>query len=89
MSTSGRVRHYFRATDDGDAILRGAGPTLSVPEAGVCFGLGEAQSYALARQGEFPVRTIKLGARLRVPTAEVRRELGLPVEPADTEAVAS
>jgi hypothetical protein len=53
---------------------------MSVPEAGVCIGLGETAARTKARQGEFPVRVLQLGRKSRVPTADVRRYLGLSVE---------
>jgi hypothetical protein len=80
MTTSKRDRRHYCATDDADAILAAAGPTMSVPEAGVCFGLGESKARILARRGEFPVRVLQLGSHYRVPTADVRRALGLSTE---------
>ena len=50
-------------------------PTVSVPEAGAAFGLGYTASYEAAKRGDLP--TIRLGRRLVVPTATLRRMLGL------------
>jgi len=55
-------------------------PTLSVPDAGrMAFDLGRAASYEAAKRGELP--TIVIGRRVRVPTAQLRRRLGLDVDP--------
>jgi excisionase family DNA binding protein len=53
-------------------------PTLGVEEAGRLLGLGRSGAYACVQRGQLPV--IRLGRKLRVPTAELRRLLGLPVE---------
>lgn len=76
-----------RRPADAAAILNGAGPTISVPEAGAAFGLSERTARGLVQRGEFPVRVLRIGRLVRVPTADVRRKLGLPVEPAGTEQV--
>ena len=43
----------------------------------ICFGLSRNASYAAAGRGDFP--TIKVGRLLKVPTAALRRQLGLEV----------
>jgi hypothetical protein len=49
--------------------------TLSVPRAGrVAFDLGRSASYAAAQNGQIP--TIKIGGRIRVPTARLLELLG-------------
>lgn len=53
-------------------------PTIGVEEAGRWIGLGRSASYDAAGRGEIP--TIKIGRRLVVPTALLRRMLGLPVD---------
>ncbi|MGA7805443.1 DNA-binding protein [Bradyrhizobium sp.] len=51
-------------------------PTASVPDVGrVCFGLCRGASYEAANRGDFP--TIRVGRLLKVPTAPLRRQLGL------------
>ena len=51
-------------------------PTASVPEVGrICFDLSRNGSYDAAARGDFP--TIQIGRLLRVPTALLRRQLGL------------
>jgi predicted DNA-binding transcriptional regulator AlpA len=51
--------------------------TVNVTTAGRALGIGRDKAYALVRQGEFPVRTLPLGSTVRVPTAELRRLLGV------------
>lgn len=55
--------------------------TLSVPEAGDVLGLGRNKAYELARQGEFPVRVLKIGSRYRVSRADLERYLGITDDP--------
>jgi hypothetical protein len=59
------------------ALLADAGPTVSVPLAGRCMGLHRATAYEKAARGELGVTVLRLGRTLRVPTAELRRVLGL------------
>lgn len=51
--------------------------TISVPEAGAVLGLGRGTAYELARQGEFPVRVLKIGSRYRISRADLNRYLGI------------
>jgi excisionase family DNA binding protein len=50
-------------------------PTMTISEAGKVFGMCRNKAYAAAAKGEIP--TIKFGGSLRVPTAVVRKQLGL------------
>jgi hypothetical protein len=51
-------------------------PTAPVPEVGrVVFGLSRNTSYQAAQKGDLP--TIRIGRTLHVPTAWVRKTLGL------------
>lgn len=53
-------------------------PILSVPEAGrLAFNLSNSAAYAAAKRGELP--TIKVGRRIVVPTAALRRLLGMDI----------
>lgn len=54
-------------------------PTMTVPEAGRVFGLSRAASYQAAKRGEIPSK--RIGKRLHVPTAEIRKMLGLNPTP--------
>jgi hypothetical protein len=56
-------------------------PTAPVPDVGrVCFGLGRNASYEAAKRGDFKV--VRLGRLIVVPTAPLRRQLGLDPEQA-------
>jgi hypothetical protein len=51
-------------------------PLMRIPEAGrKAYGLSRAASYAAAARGEIP--TIRQGRRKLVPTAKLRRMLGM------------
>ncbi|MDP9476254.1 MAG: helix-turn-helix domain-containing protein [Actinomycetota bacterium] len=62
-------------------------PVMSVEEAGRELGLGRSASYEAVRRGEIP--SLRLGKRRVVPTAALRRLLGLDVDDAPVEAGAS
>jgi helix-turn-helix protein len=49
--------------------------TTSVPDAGKLIGIGRNAAYEAARRGDIP--TIKIGKRVVVPTALLKRMLGL------------
>ena len=54
-------------------------PTANVPDVGrVCFGLSRNGSYDAAKRGDFP--TMNVGRLKKVPTAALRRLLGLAKE---------
>jgi predicted DNA-binding transcriptional regulator AlpA len=59
-------------------ILATAEPTVSLVEAGMVIKIGRSKAYEMARRGEFPVPVLRLGRRLRVPTAALRELVGLP-----------
>ena len=48
--------------------------TVTVERAASILGIGRSSAYALARSGELP--TLRLGRRLVVPVAGLRRLLG-------------
>lgn len=54
-------------------------PTLTIVEAGGILGLCKSSAYDAVHRGELPV--IKIGRRLLVPTAALRRMLALDDEP--------
>lgn len=84
-----RSRSYYRPINAA-AILAAAGTTMSIPESSACLGITESTGYLLVQAGEFPVPVLRLGRQWRVPTAGVRKALGLPVEPtADIEQVSA
>lgn len=49
--------------------------SVDVPTAGrVCWDLGRNASYAAAARGEIP--TVRIGKKIRVPVAQLLRQLG-------------
>ncbi len=52
-----------------------ARPTVTVEEAAELLGISRPSAYAAAKSGELP--TIRYGRRILVPTAALRRQLGL------------
>ncbi len=61
------------------AIETTTAAVLTVPEAGQILGIGRAASYAAAKRGEIP--TIRIGGRIVVPTAALRRLLAIDDTP--------
>lgn len=57
--------------------VRALGVTVDLPTAGRIVGLGRAHTYDLARRGELPFPTLRMGKRWVVPTAGLLRALGL------------
>jgi predicted DNA-binding transcriptional regulator AlpA len=62
------------STDD----LRTLPPVLDVPTAGRLLGLGRTAAYDLVLAGKWPTPVLRLGRRLRIPTAPLLALLGLP-----------
>jgi hypothetical protein len=58
-------------------------PTLSAEEAFRLLGCGRTSGYQQIREGTFPVRVLRLGRTLKVPTAPLLAALGLG-QPAQT-----
>lgn len=52
-------------------------PTTNIPTACAVLGIGANLGYDLASRGEFPVRVLRLGRRLLVPTADLLAVLGI------------
>jgi hypothetical protein len=51
-------------------------PTADVDEVGrICFGLSRNASYDAAKRGDFA--TLRIGRLLKVPTAPLKKQLGL------------
>ncbi len=50
-------------------------PTISVVEAGEILGICERSAYRAVNAGDLP--SIRIGRRVLVPTAELRRMLGI------------
>lgn len=53
-------------------------PTVTVEEAGRLLGLSRGSAYEAAKRGDLP--TIRIGRRYLVPTAQLRKLLGLDTE---------
>jgi len=52
---------------------------MTVEEAGDLLGLGRSSAYEAVRRGEIP--TIRFGRLIRVPTASLRRLVGIDPDP--------
>jgi hypothetical protein len=50
-------------------------PVLTVAEAGKVYGMCRNAAYAAAGKGDIP--TIRIGKLLKVPTAVLRKQLGM------------
>ena len=50
-------------------------PTVNVAEVARIFGIGESAAYKAVKAGEIPA--IRIGGRILIPTAALRRMLGL------------
>lgn len=46
-------------------------------EAGAAIGVGRSATYRMLKAGKFPLPVIKAGGKSRVPTAALRRILGI------------
>lgn len=55
--------------------------TLSVPEAAKALGIGRSAAYEAARTGEIP--TVRIGKRILVPVAALKRLLREWPEPTE------
>ena len=59
-----------------DAV-RNLGATVDIVTAGAILGIGRSKSYELAKDGEFPVRVLRIGRRYLVPTPSILALLGI------------
>jgi hypothetical protein len=55
---------------------------VDLTTAGRAFGLGRTKAFELARQGKFPVRVLRVGAKYRVPRTAILEALGVVSEAA-------
>jgi excisionase family DNA binding protein len=58
-------------------LLDEAGPTVSLAEAAKVLGISYNTASAAVRRGELGVRALRYGRRWRIPTADLRRVLGI------------
>jgi excisionase family DNA binding protein len=58
-------------------LLADAGPTVSLAEAAKVLGISYNTASAAVRRGELGVRALRYGRRWRIPTADLRRVLGI------------
>ena len=56
--------------------VRQLGMTTDLETAADVIGIGRTLAYELAKTGEFPIRLLRLGRRVVVPTADLLRFLG-------------
>jgi hypothetical protein len=69
------MREGAKLMDQGELEKLLARPTISVPQAGALLDLPRNSAYEAARRGDIP--TIRVGRLLKVPTAPLRKMLGL------------
>jgi len=58
------------------ALARGS-TTTDLPTAGRALGLGANASYDLVKSGAWPTRVLRLGRKIRIPTADLLELLGI------------
>jgi excisionase family DNA binding protein len=58
-------------------LLADAGPTVSLAEAAKVLGISYNTASAAAHRGALGVRTLRYGRRWRIPTADLKRAVGL------------
>lgn len=60
-----------------EQLLQDAGPVISVPALAQVYGVSKSHLYDLINSGELGLPVIRLGKRRVIPTAAVRRALGI------------
>jgi excisionase family DNA binding protein len=58
-------------------LLAEAGPTMSAADSAKVLGISLNTLYAAIKRGDLGVRTLRYGQRWRIPTADLRRLVGL------------
>ncbi|HEY5786191.1 MAG TPA: helix-turn-helix domain-containing protein [Microlunatus sp.] len=69
-----KTRHTLTSID-GRLTVRPWSDDDSEPSAGRLLGIGKRQTYAAMRSGQIP--SVRIGGRLVVPVAGLRRMLGM------------
>jgi excisionase family DNA binding protein len=59
-----------------DAV-RALAAMIDIETAGAVLGIGRSKSYEMAKNGEFPVRIVRIGRRYLVPTSAILALLGI------------
>ena len=72
MNTRKDTKQKFTMDDVNDLLSQ---PCVDVPVAGAILNLNRSASYEAARRGD--IETIKIGRLLKVPTAPLRKKLGI------------
>lgn len=57
--------------------LDSLGVTTDLVTAARALGIGRSSAYSAVKTGTFPVRVVRIGSRIVVPTAELRELLGV------------
>jgi hypothetical protein len=58
-------------------------PTVDLVTASRALGIGRTKAYELAKDGEFPVKVLRLGSAYRVVTSDLHEVLGIKREVAE------
>ncbi|MGH4009781.1 MAG: helix-turn-helix domain-containing protein [Pseudonocardiaceae bacterium] len=58
-------------------LLADAGPTVSLAQAAQVLGISLNTAYGAVKRGDLGVRALRYGRRWRIPTADLRRVVGL------------
>lgn len=61
--------------------VRALGATTDIERAAAALGIGRTKAYELAKEGQFPAKTIRIGRRYRVSVPAILRLLEADVEP--------
>lgn len=69
-----RARTVYTARELAELLGR---PTVTVPEGAACWGVGPTAFREALRTGELDLPVITVGSRRVIPTAAIRRALGM------------
>ncbi len=70
-------RSYHRGPAVTDEELRRLAVVVDLVTAATALGIGRTTAYGMVRTGRWPTPVLRLGHRIRVPTAALRDLLGL------------
>ena len=63
--------------------LRALPAVVDAPTAAAVLAIGRTAAYELVRSGHWPTPIVRLGHRIRIPTAPLLALLGVSTDPAD------